>query len=746
ALRAAEDAVRAMEPDILPEPEPEPEPAPEPVAVAPPVEAPPPVDGPPPAPEPVPEPLPEPAAVSPEPPPPSVLPPSVDAGLLQRLRVSLRRFAPGVAPAGAPADEPAPAEPPTEPMLAARLGRIFKRVLATLPLPAAPATEPAPPPTPGAAPEPEPAAATEEPAPPVAEAAAEAAAEAVPEPQPEAAPLAVVEPPPEASAAAEAALAEIPDVPADPALLDFLLSENDLVAEEPPAAAAPEPEPPPSPAAAAPPVAEPPPMDPAEASALGRVSAVLLELDDDAFEAKLLDLIEDMILPEDPPTTAIPAAEPGPPLPEEARRLQAIPAFAELTADELLAVVQGLQLLTFEPGQIVVTEGEEGQSLFIIAAGAVTVSVRNPVGHDVQVARLGEGEFFGEISILAGRPRTATVVAAARCELLELDKESLDQVAASHDRVREHLTAALEARLASPASALARAGATADAALREEAVDVLESHFGQGGGWSPRMKLRLADLLFRAGRADEVEPILLGLADELARGGFPEKAVAVLKKVEQMRQRAPGSPTASARDRPEAEPASPVERARTAEFFQGWLLELARTREDRATAAASSPPEGVPVEPARLAGYLGGLRASPVFQSLTEEDLLVFVQGLRLRAFEPGQIILTEGEPGQSLFVVAAGKVKVHVKNPRGRNVELAELGQAAVFGEIAALVDRPRSATVTAAEPCELLELDRAALSAMDARRPGVRATLEELYIERASNPRALRIRTFFH
>ena len=84
------------------------------------------------------------------------------------------------------------------------------------------------------------------------------------------------------------------------------------------------------------------------------------------------------------------------------------------------------------------------------------------------------------------------------------------------------------------------------------------------------------------------------------------------------------------------------------------------------------------------------------------------------------------------------------MKNPIGRNVEVAELAQAAVFGEIAALTDRPRSATVTAAAACELLEMDRAELAALDSSHPGVRATLEDLYIERVSSPRALRIRTF--
>lgn len=50
-----------------------------------------------------------------------------------------------------------------------------------------------------------------------------------------------------------------------------------------------------------------------------------------------------------------------------------------------------------------------------------------------------EGDFFGEISLLTGEPRSATVTAAARCELLELDKDTVDRISTSHPRVREVL-------------------------------------------------------------------------------------------------------------------------------------------------------------------------------------------------------------------------------------------------------------------------------------------------------------------
>ncbi|HET8646271.1 MAG TPA: hypothetical protein VFO85_12325, partial [Vicinamibacteria bacterium] len=53
---------------------------------------------------------------------------------------------------------------------------------------------------------------------------------------------------------------------------------------------------------------------------------------------------------------------------ERARRMVTIPLFAELSEEELLGAVQGLQLQAFPPGHILVTEGQEGQSLFVITA------------------------------------------------------------------------------------------------------------------------------------------------------------------------------------------------------------------------------------------------------------------------------------------------------------------------------------------------------------------------------------------
>lgn len=94
--------------------------------------------------------------------------------------------------------------------------------------------------------------------------------------------------------------------------------------------------------------------------------------------------------------------------------------------------MQGLQLPSFEPGEIVVTEGEPGASLIVFASGRVRVSACDQTGHDRQVRTLDEGAFFGEISLVIGQPRTATVVAVTPCDLFELHQSPLRAIGENH--------------------------------------------------------------------------------------------------------------------------------------------------------------------------------------------------------------------------------------------------------------------------------------------------------------------------
>ena len=74
------------------------------------------------------------------------------------------------------------------------------------------------------------------------------------------------------------------------------------------------------------------------------------------------------------------------------------------------------QVQSLRPGQVVLREGARGDSFFLITAGEVQVTVAEAGGHEV--ARLGPGMFFGEVALLAGSIRSATVTAAESAELV----------------------------------------------------------------------------------------------------------------------------------------------------------------------------------------------------------------------------------------------------------------------------------------------------------------------------------------
>jgi CRP-like cAMP-binding protein len=88
---------------------------------------------------------------------------------------------------------------------------------------------------------------------------------------------------------------------------------------------------------------------------------------------------------------------------------------------------------------VLVGEGAPGESMFIIVSGRAKAYVRDRKGNYMKIKELSDGDFFGEVSVLTGKPRTATITAATEVELLELDKTTLDGITQRYPRVREIL-------------------------------------------------------------------------------------------------------------------------------------------------------------------------------------------------------------------------------------------------------------------------------------------------------------------
>jgi hypothetical protein len=155
------------------------------------------------------------------------------------------------------------------------------------------------------------------------------------------------------------------------------------------------------------------------------------------------------------PAPSRPGAEAPAPLPAPKQKARS-PLFSDFSEDELLAVISGLNLASFEPGDVIMSEGEPGGSLFVLTEGTVKAFVKDQHGKNHRIRVMGEGTFFGEVSILTGSPRSATIVAATRCELLELDRAALDDISARQPRVHLVLKAFCGTRLNSAAEALVR--------------------------------------------------------------------------------------------------------------------------------------------------------------------------------------------------------------------------------------------------------------------------------------------------
>lgn len=103
------------------------------------------------------------------------------------------------------------------------------------------------------------------------------------------------------------------------------------------------------------------------------------------------------------------------------------------------------------------------------------------------------------------------------------------------------------------------------------------------------------------------------------------------------------------------------------------------------------------------------LRRVPLLQSLSDAELRNVASLSTKRRVRAREVVVQQSEPGNELFVLVSGHLKVVSTDPEGRDAGLNVLGPGEVFGEVALLDGGPRSATIVALnEPCELLVIRR--------------------------------------
>ncbi|HEX8151305.1 MAG TPA: DUF1003 domain-containing protein [Pyrinomonadaceae bacterium] len=135
--------------------------------------------------------------------------------------------------------------------------------------------------------------------------------------------------------------------------------------------------------------------------------------------------------------------------------LEGVEFFELLGGEDRRALAEVVDLVRLGEGETLFRAGEPGESLYLVRAGEVELSIQDNVGQKITLDTARPGDFFGEIALLDAGPRTATAVALAETELIELDRDDLLLLFTRKPDAALHMLAAM-GRMTRKADALLR--------------------------------------------------------------------------------------------------------------------------------------------------------------------------------------------------------------------------------------------------------------------------------------------------
>lgn len=174
----------------------------------------------------------------------------------------------------------------------------------------------------------------------------------------------------------------------------------------------------------------------------------------------------------------------------------AIPLFASLSRLDRARLIPNCAVIAFDAGEAIVKQGERGDSLFVLISGSARVVRHQPDGGEVAVARLGQGECFGEVALLTGEQRTADVLAELTgTTVLKLSRDRFSQLMKQHNDLAQRMARLLAERVSRTTCHVGNGYSTDERLLVEEMLplhtsDKLPSSSGLTAGWSLGMAVR----------------------------------------------------------------------------------------------------------------------------------------------------------------------------------------------------------------------------------------------------------------
>jgi CRP/FNR family cyclic AMP-dependent transcriptional regulator len=127
--------------------------------------------------------------------------------------------------------------------------------------------------------------------------------------------------------------------------------------------------------------------------------------------------------------------------------LREIPLFSEMDEQEVAGIRELMDELRFQPGQVIIREGELGDLFYVITEGHAEILIRDANGSDVVLHEAGPGDFFGELSMLTSEPRSARVRAVDHLTTLVLERDEFFNFLRTHTHAAIDVMVELGGRL-----------------------------------------------------------------------------------------------------------------------------------------------------------------------------------------------------------------------------------------------------------------------------------------------------------
>ncbi len=428
-----------------------------------------------------------------------------------------------------------------------------------------------------------------------------------------------------------------------------------------------------------------------------------------------------------------------------------IPLFAGLAPEEFEDFTGMMTVHTLQPGHTIIKQGDTGKSVYIIASGTVKVHARLPNGDRLDLAVLGPSDFFGEMSFLAGKPRTATVETGEDAVVLEVTEDRLRDLVNRRPRVMQVLQQYSDAREKGTSEKIQSAQKTSApsesasdlSALRIPPQTVPEQTVSSGkeekkspDAGQPAQKVPAVNAAEKSKLTDTIQK-LVGKTDWKAAIAEMEKLYAlepdpiVRVRIGDAYQKLGQKPNA-VREYLQAADLYAEQGAVVKALAQYKLVlrlePTSKQAQDRIEALHSNRTvkENRP-EPAGKGASKAASSVIPLFAGFSQEEFNAFTGVMNVHPLPGGMPIVEQNDTGKSVYLIANGSVKVFTTMLSGERVDLAVLKSGDFFGEISFLTGKPRTATVETAEDSVILEVTEDKLREIVAKRPRIQDVLKQ-------------------